>query len=67
MKPKVWLPLRYLREIEDLCDEYERLYGVCVPDQDFFFMILQLGLDEMSVMLDKKADSKNKEEMKNED
>ena len=67
MKPRVLLPARYLFEIEDLRYEYERLYGVPVPDQDFFFMILQLGLDEMSVMLDKKADSRNKEEMKNED
>ena len=52
MKRKVILPLDVCSTIEGLCDKYEEVYRVAIPDFVFFEMIVNLGIDDMSSMLE---------------
>lgn len=61
MKPKIRLPLDVCSTIEGLCDKYEEVYRVAIPDFVFFEMIVNLGIDYMCEMLEAKTDSMKSE------
>ena len=68
MKTVIKVPVSMCNTIEGLCDRYEELFGVAVPDSVFVELILNLGVNCMIDALEKKAASlKNEsEDMKNE-
>lgn len=61
MKSTVRLSMETCCIIEDLCDDYEDLFGTSVPDSVFFAMIVSLGIDSMRVQLEERADSLGKD------
>lgn len=69
MKPVIKVPIPTCNTIEGLCDRYEELFGVAIPDSVFAEMLLHLGINCMIYDLEKRAASlKNEsEDMKNED